>query len=76
MRRIAAALLVPLATCAAVAGCGSSGSPAANPNASVKVSGAFDKAPSVSIPADKASGKLVIRTPIKGTGTEIGRAHV
>jgi FKBP-type peptidyl-prolyl cis-trans isomerase len=71
MRRIAAALLVPLATCAAVAGCGSSGSPAANPNATVKVSGAFDKAPSVSIPAKKASGKLAISTPIKGTGAAL-----
>jgi len=71
MRRIAAALLVPLATCAAVAGCGSSGSPAANPNATVKVSGAFDKAPSVSIPAEKASAKLVFSTPIKGTGAAL-----
>lgn len=70
MRRIAAALLVPLAACAAVAGCGSSGSPA-NPNGAVKVSGAFDKAPSVSIPAEKASGKLVISTPIKGTGAAL-----
>ena len=71
MRRIAAALLVPLATCAAVAGCGSSGSPAANPNGTVKVSGVFDKAPSVSIPAEKASGKLVFNTPIKGTGAAL-----
>lgn len=68
MRRIAAALLVPLAACAVLAGCGSSGSPAANPNGAVKVSGAFGKAPKVSIPAEKASGKLVISTPIKGTG--------
>jgi FKBP-type peptidyl-prolyl cis-trans isomerase len=73
MRRIAAALLVPLAACAALAGCGSSGgsAAAANPNALVKVSGAFDKQPTVSIPAKKASGKLVISTPIKGTGAAL-----
>jgi peptidylprolyl isomerase len=68
MRRFAAALLVPLAACAVLAGCGSSGSSAADANASVKVSGAFDKSPSVSIPAQKANSKLVISTPIKGTG--------
>jgi FKBP-type peptidyl-prolyl cis-trans isomerase len=68
MRRIAAALLVPLAACAALAGCGSSGGPAADPNAAVKVSGAFDKAPKVTIPAEKAGSKLVFSTPIKGTG--------
>ena len=72
MRRIAAALLVPLAACAVLAGCGSSGSPAAaNPNGAVKVSGTFGKAPKVSIPAEKASGKLVISTPIKGTGAAL-----
>jgi FKBP-type peptidyl-prolyl cis-trans isomerase len=68
MRRIAAALLVPLAACAALAGCGSSGGPAADPNAAVKVTGAFDKAPKVTIPAEKAGSKLVYSTPIKGTG--------
>lgn len=72
MRRIAAALLVPLAACAVLAGCGgSSGSSAADPNAAVKVSGQFGKAPSVSIPAKKATGKLVISTPIKGTGAAL-----
>jgi FKBP-type peptidyl-prolyl cis-trans isomerase len=68
MRRIAAALLVPLAACAALAGCGSSAAPAADPNGAVKVSGAFDQAPKVSIPAKKAGSKLFISTPIKGTG--------
>ncbi|HXB49198.1 MAG TPA: FKBP-type peptidyl-prolyl cis-trans isomerase [Streptosporangiaceae bacterium] len=71
MRRIAAALLVPVAAAIALAGCGSSspGSPAAaNSNAAVKVTGSFDKQPSVSIPAKKASANLVIQTPIKGTG--------
>jgi FKBP-type peptidyl-prolyl cis-trans isomerase len=68
MRRIAAALLVPLAACAALAGCGSAKGPAADPNGAVKVTGAFDKAPKVSIPSAKAGSKLVFSTPIKGTG--------
>ena len=66
MRRFAAALLVPLAACAVLAGCGSSGSPAADANAAVKVSGTFDKTPSVTIPTQKASSKLVISTPDQG----------
>jgi peptidylprolyl isomerase len=68
MRRIAAALLVPLAACAALAGCSSSGSPA-SANAAVTVSGSFDKTPSVTIPAQKASTNLVTSTPVKGTGS-------
>ena len=70
MRRIAAALLIPLAACLALVGCGSAGSSAssADANAAVKVTGSFGKLPSVSIPAEKASANLVIKTPIKGTG--------
>jgi FKBP-type peptidyl-prolyl cis-trans isomerase len=78
MRRIAAALLVPLAACAVLAGCGSSGSSgsagsssspgSANSNATVRASGSFNKTPSVTIPKAKASANLEISTPIKGTG--------
>jgi FKBP-type peptidyl-prolyl cis-trans isomerase len=70
MRRIAAALLVPLAACLALVGCGSAGSSgsSADANAAVKVTGSFGKQPSVSIPAEDASTNLVVRTPIKGTG--------
>ena len=69
MRRIAAALLVPLAACLGLAACGSSaGSSAANANAAVKVTGAFGKQPAVSIPAETPGTNLVIKTPIKGTG--------
>ncbi len=71
MRRIAAAILVPTAVAAVLAGCGSSGSGSSNANESVKVSGTFDKTPSVTIPAQKASGNLVISTPIKGSGPAI-----
>lgn len=69
MRRIAAALLVPVTGCLVLAGCGSSGKPtAANANAAVKVTGQFDNKPTVSIPNEKPSSKLEITTPIKGTG--------
>ena len=50
MRRFAAALLVPLAACAVLAGCSSSSAPA-SANAAVTVSGTFDKAPTVATPA-------------------------
>jgi FKBP-type peptidyl-prolyl cis-trans isomerase len=72
MRRIAAALLVPSAACLALAACGSSaGSSASNANAAVKVTGTFGKQPVVSIPSAAASAKLVIQTPIKGTGAAL-----
>ncbi len=73
MRRIAAALLVPLAVSAALAGCGSASAPgsagSANSNAAVKVSGSFNTTPTVTIPKQKASSNLVISTPIKGGGS-------
>lgn len=73
MRRISAALLVPLLAGLALAGCGSSSksassSSSANPNASVSVTGAFGKSPAVKIPKVQASSKLAISTPIQGTG--------
>jgi FKBP-type peptidyl-prolyl cis-trans isomerase len=72
MRRIAPALLVPVAVCIALAGCGSSSSgSSANANAAVKVTGTFGKSAKVSIPAEKASSKLAISTPIKGTGAAL-----
>jgi FKBP-type peptidyl-prolyl cis-trans isomerase len=70
MRRIAAALLVPLTGCILLAGCGSSSAPT-NANASVKVTGDFDKTPTVTIPSEKPSDKLVFNTPIKGTGAVV-----
>jgi FKBP-type peptidyl-prolyl cis-trans isomerase len=68
MRRISAALLVPLVAGLALAGCGSSSGSSSDPDSSVSVSGAFGKAPVVKIPASKASGKLAVSTAIKGTG--------
>jgi FKBP-type peptidyl-prolyl cis-trans isomerase len=78
MRRIAAALLLPVVVaCVAVAGCGSSATPAAsgNANAAVKVTGAFDKAPTVQIPSQDASAKLAYSTPIKGTGSPLASGN-
>jgi FKBP-type peptidyl-prolyl cis-trans isomerase len=69
MRRLAAALVVPLIAAAALAGCGSSGPSASNSSSMVKVSGAFGQTPKVTIPAVAPDGKTVITTPIKGTGT-------
>jgi FKBP-type peptidyl-prolyl cis-trans isomerase len=71
MRRIAAAVLAALATSAVVAGCGSS---ASSPNAAVTVKGSFGKAPTVTIPAEKASANLVVSTPIKGSGAALKSA--
>jgi FKBP-type peptidyl-prolyl cis-trans isomerase len=75
MRRIAAALLVPLTGCIVLAGCGSSGAPTANANAAVKVTGQFDTKPTVAIPSQNPSTKLEISTPIKGSGAELGSAN-
>ena len=74
MRRISAALLVPLVASLALAACGSSSksaSAAPNPNASVSATGAFGKSPDVKIPKVQASTKLAVSTPIKGTGAVV-----
>ncbi len=67
MRRIAASLLIPMIACAALAGCGSSGS-SGDANKAVSVSGAFNTAPKVTIPAQDAGTTLAYHTAIKGTG--------
>ena len=71
MRRISAALLVPLVAGLALVGCGSSSGSSSDPNSSVSVSGAFGKAPVVKIPASAADGKLAVSTAIKGTGSVV-----
>jgi FKBP-type peptidyl-prolyl cis-trans isomerase len=80
MRRAAAlAFIPPLLAAVAVAGCGSSSSskPAAAASASadtykaVTVTGAFGKAPTVTIPKETASGALLTKTLIQGTGAKV-----
>jgi FKBP-type peptidyl-prolyl cis-trans isomerase len=69
MRRIALAVLAPIAAAAVLAGCG--GASSGNANDAVKVSGSFNKTPTVTIPAEKASASLVISKPIEGTGAAL-----
>jgi peptidylprolyl isomerase len=71
MRRIAAALFVPLITTAALAGCGSSSAPPQSPNSSVTAAGNFGLAPTVKIPAKAAGGNLYVRTEVQGSGTPL-----
>jgi FKBP-type peptidyl-prolyl cis-trans isomerase len=69
MRRIALAVLVPVAAAAVLAGCG--GASSGNANDAVKVTGSFNKTPAVTIPAEKASTNLAISKPIQGTGAPL-----
>jgi peptidylprolyl isomerase len=75
MRRIAAALFVPLIAAAALAGCGSSSSsasaPSSSPNGSVMAIGTFGQAPTVKIPAKKAGSNLYVKTEVQGSGTPL-----
>jgi len=73
MRRIGAAILLPLATALALAGCGSSAAPPASPNATVTAVGHFGAAPTVKIPAEKASSDLYIKTEVHGTGPVLAK---
>jgi FKBP-type peptidyl-prolyl cis-trans isomerase len=77
MRRIAAALFVPLIATAALAGCGSSSAPAptASPNTSVTATGTFGQAPAVKIPAKKAGGNLFVKTEVQGGGTPLASTN-
>jgi FKBP-type peptidyl-prolyl cis-trans isomerase len=72
MRRIAAALFLPLIATAALAGCGSSSGPPPSPNSSVTAAGSFGQTPNVKIPAKTAGGNLFIKTEVQGSGTALG----
>jgi len=73
MRRIAVISALPLLTAVALAGCGGSSSPSST-TASVSVSGGFGKAPSVTIPAEKADTKLTVKTLVHGSGQALARS--
>jgi FKBP-type peptidyl-prolyl cis-trans isomerase len=70
-RRLFAALLAPLAVTAALAGCSSSPSSTSTANQSVKVTGSAGSAPTVHIPAQKASSDLVTKTLVAGQGAKL-----
>jgi FKBP-type peptidyl-prolyl cis-trans isomerase len=74
MRRIAAALLLPLIAALALVGCGSSSSPPASPNQSVSAAGTFGKTPTVKIPARKAGGNLYVKTEVQGSGPVLAKS--
>jgi FKBP-type peptidyl-prolyl cis-trans isomerase len=65
MRRIAAALSVPLLAALALAGCGSS---SGSSSPAVSVSGQFGQNPKITIPAQTAGKDLITKTLINGSG--------
>ena len=84
MRRFLALIAIPLLACVVLAGCGgsskstasssaSSASGASSPgaNTAVTATGAFDKAPKVTIPKAQAGSSLTVKTLIQGTGTTL-----
>jgi FKBP-type peptidyl-prolyl cis-trans isomerase len=80
MRRAAALAFMPLLATVALVGCGSSSSPtssasspaaASNTYSAVTVTGAFNKAPTVTIPKETGSGTLLTKTLIKGSGAAL-----
>jgi len=72
MRRIAVLTALPLLAVGVLAGCGGSSSNSSAAPA-VTVSGAFGKAPAVTIPAEKAGSKLTIKTLVHGNGQALGK---
>jgi FKBP-type peptidyl-prolyl cis-trans isomerase len=84
MRRFLALIAIPLLACVALAGCGGSSKSTASSatssasaassqgaNTAVTATGAFDKAPKVTIPKAKAGNSLTVKTLIQGTGTTL-----
>ena len=72
MRRIAVLTALPLMAAVALAGCGSPNNSASGSGA-VSVSGTFGAAPHVTIPAQKASTKLTVKTLVQGNGSVLSR---
>ena len=88
MRRAAALVITPVLAVLAVAGCGSSSPTSASSSASsssasaaatdtyqaVTVTGAFGKAPKVTIPKETGTGNLLAKTLIQGSGAPLTTA--
>src|SRR5262245_46997049 len=82
MRRIFALIAIPLLACVVLAGCGSSSkstssasSSSAGANNAVTATGAFNKAPAVTIPKAKPGNSLTVRTLIQGNGTTLTKTE-
>jgi peptidylprolyl isomerase len=74
MRRIVALFVVPLIAGLALVGCGSSAPPPANSSVSAK--GTFGSTPKVTIPKEKASSTLAVKTLIQGKGAKVTKADL
>jgi FKBP-type peptidyl-prolyl cis-trans isomerase len=74
MRRIGAALLLPLLAAAALVGCSSSAPPPASANTTVTASGSFGTTPTVKIPVQKASSNLYVKTEVAGQGQTLTKS--
>jgi peptidylprolyl isomerase len=74
MRRIVALFVVPLIAGLALVGCGSSAPPPAN--SSVTAKGSFGSTPKVTIPKEKASSTLAVKTLIQGQGAALKKSDL
>src|SRR5690349_6268674 len=88
MRRFLALIAVPLLACLVLAACGGSAKSTASSsssatssagsspgaNTAVTASGAFDKAPKVTIPKATPGNSLTVRTLIQGSGTTLTKS--
>ncbi|MGO9781038.1 MAG: FKBP-type peptidyl-prolyl cis-trans isomerase [Streptosporangiaceae bacterium] len=74
MRRIVALFVISLFAGLGLAACGSSAPP--SPNGSVTAKGTFGSSPSVTIPKQKPTGTLAVKTLIEGTGPTITKSDL
>ncbi len=74
MRRVVALFIISLFAGLALAACGSSAPP--SPNASVTAKGSFGSSPSVTIPKQKPTGTLAVKTLIQGNGPTITKSDL
>ena len=74
MRRIVALFVISLFAGLTLAACGSSAPP--SPNASVTAKGSFGSSPSVTIPKQKPTSTLAVKTLIQGNGPTITKSDL
>ncbi len=74
MRRIVALFVISLFAGLALAACGSSAPP--SPNGSVTAKGSFGSSPSITIPKQKPTSTLAVKTLIQGNGPTITKSDL